>query len=163
MIDINDYNREDLIASCLIEAANIMSNVNTNTEVLEEGTQADEYKARKAKEKANTDGQDARNAIYRNIRKENAIGHNNPGYYKKVKDARKKYNSRLINDAMNTIYSDKIPSDREVADRINADNAITRKAEKDIKKTNKKVIGESTYDHLDFADAVLDILNDYDY
>ena len=25
MIDINDYNRKDLIVSCLIEAANIMS------------------------------------------------------------------------------------------------------------------------------------------
>ena len=37
MININDNNRDNLIASCLIEAANVLSNMNTNTEVLEEG------------------------------------------------------------------------------------------------------------------------------
>ena len=156
MININDNNRDNLIASCLIEAANVLSNMNTNTEVLEEGAQADEYKARKAKEKANIDEQDACNAINRNIRKENAIGHDKPDYYKKVKEARKKYNSRLINDALNNICSDKIPTDREVADRINADNTITRKAEKDVKKINKKVMGESVEKHLEFANLLLE-------
>ena len=39
MIDINDYNREDLIASCLIEAAEVMS----GGEVLTEGYSKDMY------------------------------------------------------------------------------------------------------------------------
>ena len=32
-----------------------------------------------------------------------------------------------------------------------------------INRRARKAMGESAYDHLDFADAVLDILNDYDY
>ena len=40
MININDYNREDLIASCLMEAASVLS----------EGMQASEYQRKKENE-----------------------------------------------------------------------------------------------------------------
>ena len=53
MIDITNQNKEDLIASCLIEAANVMSAMdNTNDEILEEAVARDLRKASIAESKA---------------------------------------------------------------------------------------------------------------
>ena len=53
MIDITNQNKEDLIASCLIEAANIMSAMdNTNNEILEEAVARDLRKSSIAESKA---------------------------------------------------------------------------------------------------------------
>lgn len=99
-----------------------------------EGEQAEAYKKKKAEEKAAQDVEDRSKAMNRMLNKDKALTYNDPiGSYKKVRDAAKKYNSRRIDDAERALTSTRLPTDREVADGINADNAIMRKAEKDLK------------------------------
>ena len=172
MIDINDYNREDLIASCLMEAAQVMSEsagssgyahrtfqekqkkytkmYNDSKKALE--NKADNFSDMSMNDKlrhvANRAGNKIKNM---HAKKELAINKivlaNSDTHRTDLTLDQKKHIAKLSKDLLNDTRIRHIPK------KTNYD------LHQKINERARKAMGESAYDHLDFADALLDVID----
>lgn len=150
MININDYNREDLIASCLMEAAEVMSESSGNNGKYSR-LMREKYKAEKARNDANRVPDDKR-------------------YYEKGYNESSKYNynnihehdSDSINDRRSRLEnSDKWFKENHLKAHYAAHpnmkkNKMSDKDRELHEKINKRAMNES----IDLANTILDLLDE---
>ena len=137
MIDINDYNREDLIASCLMEAANVMS----------ESYGAHGTMERLAKERLKNAKTNSEKKFY-----ESSVDH----YYENRHAPKTEKSGRHANDCSATTSSifcerkSKHPENEELHAKINGKERM-----RNLFKSNK-----SMNESIDLANTILDLLDE---